>query len=81
MTDERIFAEVADKKFKRNDIAVTYEAMMRHQFTLRLPSGSYDWAKINAAIIERWSISGLVYIKERAWKLLDQNNKARHATN
>lgn len=26
-----------------------------------------DWAKVNAAIIERWSVSGLNRIKKMAW--------------
>lgn len=27
------------------------------------------WKQINAAIMRRWSIAGLTYIKERAWKI------------
>ena len=27
-----------------------------------------DWEKVNTAIINRWSISGLEYIKKRAWE-------------
>jgi hypothetical protein len=26
-----------------------------------------DWKKVNEAIIDRWSISGLQYIKQKAW--------------
>jgi hypothetical protein len=76
MTDERIYSEIADKKYKRNHLAETYKEMIRDQLVNR---STFDWPKINAAIIERWSISGLVYIKERAWKILDQENKARAA--
>ena len=45
----------------RNDIALTYRLAMQSR-------ESVDWAKVNAAIIERWSKSGLKYIKELAWK-------------
>jgi hypothetical protein len=31
--------------------------------------GHVDWAAINAAIMARWSHSGLTYIKNLAWKL------------
>ena len=26
------------------------------------------WKRLNAEIIERWSVSGLTYIKARAWR-------------
>ena len=45
----------------RKDIALTYRLAMQSQ-------ESVDWTKVNAAIIERWSKSGLKYIKELAWK-------------
>lgn len=32
-----------------------------------------EWSKFNNAIIEKWSISGLKYIKHNAWKLLQQS--------
>lgn len=28
------------------------------------------WPAVNAAILERWTMAGLIYIKERAWKTL-----------
>lgn len=28
-------------------------------------------AKVNQLIINRWSVSGLIYIKEQAWKVYD----------
>ena len=30
-------------------------------------SGHTDWAAVNSLIIERWSVSGLEYIKKLAW--------------
>lgn len=29
--------------------------------------GEIDWPRINAYLIERWSRSGLAYIKKQAW--------------
>ena len=29
-----------------------------------------DYAKVNKAIIDRWSFSALHYIKEKAWKMV-----------
>lgn len=31
--------------------------------------------KINNMIIERWSSSALIYIKDKAWKIVEQANK------
>lgn len=31
------------------------------------------YAPVNQAILRRWSMSGLKYIKERAWKIATQN--------
>lgn len=48
---------------KRKDIAMTYRLVMeaeRH-------GAKVDWLKVNTAIIERWSKSGLQYIKNLAW--------------
>lgn len=56
-----ILGEIADKGMKQRDIAATYALCLRS-------SKIKDWAKINAAIIERWSISGLERIKTQAWK-------------
>jgi hypothetical protein len=29
-----------------------------------------EWHSVNEAIIQRWSVSGLRYVKERAWQLI-----------
>jgi len=34
-------------------------------------SDQTDWKAVNEAIIQRWSKSGLNYIKERAWKIAE----------
>jgi hypothetical protein len=54
-----LLAEIANPKMKRRDVAQTY------YFALR-SSHPTDWGKVNRAIIERWSMSALVWIKESA---------------
>ena len=55
-----ILAEIADPKMKRNDVSQTYAWCLRS-------SEPIDYAKINAAILARWSLHALQWIKERAW--------------
>lgn len=57
-----LMREIADKRIKRNSLALTYRLAMAS-------SEEVDWLKVNRAIINRWSLSGLEYIKNRAWKL------------
>lgn len=44
----------------QNQIAKTYALALRSSYET-------DWARVNAAIIERWSKSGLLRIKNMAW--------------
>jgi hypothetical protein len=32
-----------------------------------------EWPTVNSAIIERWSESGLAYIKNKAWRIVTSN--------
>ena len=57
-----IIEEIADRRLKRRNISQTYVLLLKHS-----ECRSLDWAKINRAIIERWSVSGLVWIKTNAW--------------
>ena len=57
-----LLREVAMKEITRNSLALTY-AMALHS------DNPTDWGKVNEAILNRWSFSGLEYIKTRAWKL------------
>jgi hypothetical protein len=60
-----IMIELSMRDKKRRDIAKTYAMLL-----CEAPSPSPDeFAAINRAIIERWSWSGLEYIKKLAWKL------------
>lgn len=56
-----LLAEIADPRLKRRDIAQTYRLAMQSSEAKRI-----DWWKVNLAIIDRWSESGLTWIKEQA---------------
>ena len=62
--EERFLDHIRREKFKRKDIAITYG------FCLDNPD--IDWNKINKAIIDRWSLNGLKYIKKEAWKIYNK---------
>jgi hypothetical protein len=59
-----LLSEIADKHFRRKDIAQTYAMALRGQ---EAKDGLIDWKKINQAIIDRWSVAALRWIKEQAW--------------
>ena len=44
----------------RNAVAQTYRLAMQS-------STPTDWPRVNRAILSRWSVSGLNWIKKRAW--------------
>ena len=46
----------------RDEIAVEYARLLAN-------GPAWPWATLNLAIVDRWSMSGLRYIKEKAWKL------------
>lgn len=48
----------------RDEIAVEYARLLRFEGT-----GWKSWPTLNLAIIDRWSPSGLEYVKRKAWKL------------
>ncbi len=58
--DEVMLQEISDPKCKRLDIAKTYALALRSSYPT-------DFAKVNKAIIERWSLSALDYITKMAW--------------
>lgn len=55
-----ILEEITDSKMKRVHVAHTYQILMEKM------GARADWKVINAAIVKRWSKSGLVWIKQRA---------------
>ena len=58
-----LLKEILNKAFSQKDIALTYALMI-------LSKKHTDIKKVNKAIIKRWSITGLINIKEQAWKNL-----------
>jgi hypothetical protein len=54
-----LLREIADPGMKRADVALTYAFGIRQ--------GGVDWPLVNRAIVERWSVSGLQWIKTKAW--------------
>jgi hypothetical protein len=59
----QLLAEIADPRMKRADVALTYAFAIRQG----QQGESIDYAKVNHAIIERWSMAGLRWIKTEAW--------------
>lgn len=62
-----ILEEIADKRFKQKSVALTYAFCIRQDGD----TDAIDWRKINRAIIDRWSRSGLDRVKKRAWGLVE----------
>lgn len=59
-----ILREIADKRMTRDDVALTYAFAIRQRAEI-------DWPAVNRAIIDRWSLNALMYVKDRAWKLVE----------
>lgn len=64
-----LLREIQDKAFKQKDIANTYALSIISE---QKSDEEIDWKKVNKAIIERWSKSGLNCIKEMAWKIIKE---------
>lgn len=64
-----LLREIPDKRLKQADIALTYAMAL-----VSSERDSINWTRVNAAVIERWSLSGLRRVKERAWKLARERN-------
>ncbi len=65
---EVLLRNIADKHFKRKNIATVYAFAIKS-------SEPTDWETVNKAIINRWSESGLDYTKRLAWKDVESNHK------
>lgn len=61
MTTDLLLKRINDPKMRRRHVASAYRIAIvsRHIKT--------DWKKVNSAIIERWSLSALIWIKNLAW--------------
>lgn len=60
-----ILEECADKRFTQKSVVASYAWAITGQEKI-------DWKKVNAAIVARWSQSGLIRIKNAAWKLIKE---------
>jgi hypothetical protein len=58
---DNLLAAISDRKARQRDIAVFYSDA--------LPVPCIDWHMVNHAILARYKPSGLVRIKEMAWKI------------
>ena len=65
IVEEVILQEIADKDFTRDNVALTYAFCISS-------SEEMDFGKINRAIIARWSMRALTYIKHKAWKMVEE---------
>ena len=63
--EKTIIEEIGKKQFKRNNVAISYALCI-------VSLEKVNWTKVNNLIIERWSISGLEYIKKKAWKIIKE---------
>lgn len=70
----QLLEEIADPMMTRRDVALTYA------FALRDPD-RVDWPAVNGAIVNRWSMSALGYIKDVAWKLHAGKEPSRDTCN
>lgn len=62
-----LLLDVLDTSLRQRDVARSYA-----QGLLLMHAGvELDWKVINRAIIDRWSLNGLVRVKEMAWKQLE----------
>lgn len=62
---DKLLEEITREGSNRKSIAVVYrEGIWMHTNDCE----RVDWAVVNAAILSRYSVSGLNYIKAQAWK-------------
>ena len=61
-----LLREIADQRMTRDDVMLTYA------FGIRDCPDDVQWPIVNAAILDRWSMSALRYIKEGAWRLVKE---------
>jgi hypothetical protein len=60
---ETLLIMISDRLMHQEDLSLFYAAAI---MSMTPP----DWAKINKAIMDRWSVTGLNHIKKLAWNRL-----------
>lgn len=58
----QLMEEIADPKMTRRQVALTYRLAAAEPDRV-------DWPAVNRAIVARWSMSALEWIKKTAWSL------------
>jgi hypothetical protein len=66
---------VVEPPSRRADVVSVYATVILFGHFAVPPRMNADWSRVNNAIIGRWSVSALNYIKTRAWK--DAERRAR----
>jgi hypothetical protein len=58
----QLLADIANPAATRKDVGLTYALAIRGDHS------RVDWPVVNRAIVERWSMSALNWIKKFAWE-------------
>jgi hypothetical protein len=64
---QMLLEEVADPLMNRKDVAHTYSRAIKTDLD------TTDWLAVNRAIMDRWGVAGLLFIKRRAWGLVTKS--------
>ena len=58
---DQLLTEIADPTMTRRQVALTYRLAA-------LDPDRVDWPVVNRAIVARWSVSALEWVKREAWR-------------
>jgi len=61
--EAQLLEEIANPAMRRTDVAKTYRLVLASG-----DAGRVGWRRVNQAIIDRWSVSSLEWIKAFAWR-------------
>lgn len=71
--EDTLMREIADRKITRDSLSLTYAMSICSD---EQKNKAIDWKRVNDAIIHRWSMSALTYIKVKAWKTIREHQEA-----
>ena len=66
---EWIMHELDDRVYTQQHVAKTYAILIQKGCSVE------QWKDINIAIINRWSVAGLLRIKTMAWRIHNERNQ------
>jgi hypothetical protein len=61
---DTLLLEINKMKTGRDSVALSYALALKSDEPT-------DWGRVNEAIVNRWSMSALQYIKKRAWAIVE----------